>query len=251
VSSDEAPQPYDFAATPSVPQMPWEERGRPFAARLWATLGSTFHPVRDVARVTHGPVAPAARFALLTAIPVMLLSGILPCTRLLQFDSNLSLTLKGSPTPVEIALDVGAGAGLGMLILVTGWAFSCWNFVALSRFAADPALAPVTPVPAAWRVGRYRAWLLPAAVLLLYLTLWVGPTPNATRGQLLNLAFVVFPGVVQMLHFSATARYFGASSLASVPVSFAPVLIYWLSLGMGYQSLMELGYLPAADASGP
>jgi len=231
--------------------MPWEVSGRPFAARLWATLGSAFHPIRDVARVSHGSVAPATRFALLTAVPVMLLSGILPCTRLLQFDSNLSVTLKGSPSPLELVLDVGAGAGLGLLILATGWFFSSWNFVALARFAADPALAPANPVSAAWRVGLYRAWLLPAAVLFLYLTLWVGPAPNATRGQLLNLAFVVLPGVVQMLNFSATARYLGASSLASVPVSFGPVLIYWLSLGMGYQTLLELGYLPGADASSP
>lgn len=244
---DEGPPSHDRAAAPDVPRMPWEDRGRGAWGRLLDTLGSGLHPVRDVARVSHGPVGASATFALWTAVPLMFLAGIFPFTQLLLFGSSTELQLAGEPTTGALFVDVLRGGALGVAHLSVTWLVASWNFVALARFSSDPQLTPARPAPAAWRVALYRAWLLPAGLTFFYLIAWLGPEPNETRAQLLMLVSHALPSVILMLHFSAVARYLGASPLAAAPVSLLPVLVFWPAYWWGLSLLMELGLLPVPE----
>jgi len=211
----------------AAPPIPWERPATRWIVRLFATLGTAFQPIATAPAFASDEVRPAARFALFTAVPAAMLGGLMPHTRTLLFE-HMQVRLLGAPTGFEIALDViRAMAVEGALAAVR---FGClfFPFVSLVRAYTAPHRHN-----AAMRMMLYRAWILPAIVLLYYYgALWSLPPNAAEHLETAPVSFVLCGSItlvllaVLMMAMSATARIAcGLGPWLSMVVVMVPVTL--------------------------
>lgn len=155
----------------AAPPLGWERTDVPLLARLLGTLGSAFSPVRTAPAFARGEVAQARSFALLTALPLAALAGVIPHTRTLLFRGDFAVEVLGKASSSQIALDVAQAALLQVGSTLVSFACLFLPFTSLVR-----AYAPGKQAAAA-RALYYRAWLLPAALAFFYLVVWASPAP--------------------------------------------------------------------------
>lgn len=234
----------------AAPPLAWERPdGTPWS-RYLATLASAFSPVRSAPAFARGEVATALRFALLTALPLAALAGVIPHTRTLLFRGDFVVELIGKPTAQQIVLDVAQAALLQVGLTLVSVAALLLPFTSLVR-----AYAPGKQVAAA-RVLYYRAWLLPAALAFFYLVVWVSPIPPGLADpaatdavpQAPPLAVAValivrmIAPVLLFVAMSATARLAcGLGPLMSFVVVAIPIVLMMLAeglVGMGVKQLL-------------
>jgi len=248
----------------AAPPLAWERPESPLLARLFGTLGSAFSPVRTAPAFARGDVAQAQRFALLTALPLAALAGVIPFTRTLLFRGDFAIQVLGKPSPEQIALDVVQAALLQIGLTAASFACLLFPFTSLVR-----AYAPGKQTAAA-RVLYYRAWLLPAALAFYYLVVWATPIPPelaAAAGSVdppMPPFAVTFALIVRMIApvllfvaMSATARMAcGLGALLSFVVVAVPILLMMVTeagMGLALNQLMppplDGGPAPASSSS--
>jgi hypothetical protein len=217
----------DLDPLAAAPKLPWEQRDRPLIARFGATLLSAFSPLRSAPAFAHDDVPSAVRFLWWSALPAVLLAGVIPYTRTLMFEGSFAVRLIGDPSPQAIALDV-ARAMLAQLVLSGAQLLSLLlPFASLVR-----AYAPARR-HAAVRVLLYRFWLLPASLAVFYAAVWIAPTPDpASLQQAPPLVFILALGarllgsVLLMMAMGGVARVAcGLSPLLATVVVVVPVLL--------------------------
>ena len=169
--------------------IPFEDRSRGLLARIGLTLLTALHPVRSAPAFATQNRRDALSFALLTALPLALLSGVIPHTRTLLFGAG-QIEVIGAQDSMSIALDV-ARAGLIQLGLTTAYVLSLMlPFTSLVR-----AYAGEVQVNYAIRCLLYRVWLVPFGLLLLLLASYLStPLP-----ELLDSAAVTLPPLPPLL----------------------------------------------------
>lgn len=221
--------------TEAAPPIPWEAEGRSWLGRYFATLASALSPVRTAPAFARPDVRAALRFALLTAVPLALLAGIIPHTRTLMFEGNFGVRVLGHPSEVEIVLDIARAAAVQLGLSGAELLALMLPFVSLVR-----AYAPNRQHAAA-RVLLYRVWMLPGAWLLLYATFWLLPATDAaslTNGQkmlvvVMELLLTAIVPVLLFVAMGATARMScGLGPGISIIVVAVPAVLLFLMQGL-------------------
>ena len=247
MSDPPSPEPPDLPPNPFGPEgpTPWEDPARALPGRLWGTLALALRPLASLNQVSRGEIGPAARFALWTAIPLALASGVIPFTRTLEFGANFAVKPR-SGSSLSLEADVAQAAALGLgLALVQVLAFAM-PFASLARaFAADSGavLSPVgTPLPnafrCAWRICLYRAWTLPFGFLMIFLLGW---SVGGAGGELIGIA----ARMLIVLQFSAATRLMGAGPFAGLATSIVPLILEAVLTGLLVPQLMPTMEPPA------
>lgn len=188
----------------AAPPLPWETQQGNLLQRYFGTLGSAVRPVQTAPAFARRELRPALSFFALTAVPLAPLAGVIPLTQTLEFGSSLSVVLKGNPTPLAIALDVLIAMALQLLLYGVEFAALALPYVSLVR-----AYTPPERRNAALRVLLYRSWLVPAAMLTIYLAVWIlpGATPQTPNEFAALLPLLQLTAMVLLLSaMRATAR---------------------------------------------
>lgn len=205
----------------------WEDDSLPWYRRLSATLGSTFRPIDSLYGTANGEVGPALRFALLTALPFMLLWAITPFTHTLMFGPNFDLTVVPRRSELSVELDVLRAMGIGLLLSIISLLSWTLPFASLARAFADESRRDIAQ-KAAWRTALYRTWIVSFGTTALYAVTWgMSKEPSPFLLELTLLTFEMVPRVVILIHCHALARYLGASSLGAFAVSLIPLGVQW------------------------
>jgi len=228
-----------------APPMPFEDRSRSLPARLGATLVTALRPVKSAPAFATDNRRDALRFALWTALPLALLSGIIPHTRTLLFAGSFEIRLLGNPDGLAVALDV-ARAALIQVALTGAYLLSLLvPYQSLVQATAGPAAAAH-----AFRVLMYRIWLVPFGLMLLMVASYVSAAPptdvdpgSAAPPTLLALAYTLklVTEVLLMLAMGFTARLAcGLSVLWAIAAVIVPVAVSFFVTEAGSQLVQWL-----------
>lgn len=224
--------------------MAWVDPNKGAFARFFGTLAGAFQPRARAVEFTRGDWKPSIGFALLTFVPLAMLSGVVPLTHHLLF-GNGRLTIVGEPDSTTLFIDIGQALGLGLLIMLLKLGLLMAAFTSLAG-----ALGKSLPSEPGRQLMLYRAWLLPLAGstgLLLSAIVWgMSAAPSEamqTVAQLVSVAPLVLL-LSGMLGVSRQA--YGVGPFASLVVVFVPFLAMFtmepLLLG-----LLE-PFLPSSEA---
>lgn len=219
---DETPSDPPFNPFGEPGLTPWEDPDRGWLSRLFGTLGLAFRPLSSLTRISEGPVRPALIFALLTAPPLALAGGIIPFTRTLNFGPGMAVTPTGQSS-LSLPLDVLQAAGVGLLITTAQVLAFALPFASLVRaFAADAEQGLANAYQAAWRISLYRAWSLPAALLVGGLLAWVLPVE---QGPVVGVTLMFTARLLLVLQYSAATRLVGAGPFAGLATTLIPLVV--------------------------
>jgi len=210
-----------------LPPVPWADPALSWPRRLFGTLYDALRPTSSAPRFARGRWTQGLSFALLTALPLALLSGVIPFTHFLLFGGRFSVTVTGDPTGGQLALDLTQAMGFGLLLFLVKLLALTVPFASLVRAYESKRLESEP----ARQVMLYRAWLLPLGGrggLLLGLVLWslpVGPEEGLGESVIWMLEAVsLLPLLVLLWSMTAAARIAGAGPIASTVVVVVPFL---------------------------
>lgn len=228
--------------------MAWEDPALSFGRRLGATLAASFAPLESLQAVARGETRPALRFALLTALPFMMLWAIFPYTYTILFSSPFGVELLPDKSTVPVWLDVlramGIGLGLELLSLLS-WSIP---FVSLVRAFANGSREE-DPTRAAWRTTLYRVWVIPFGIFVFWLLHWGLPEESGMFVREISwLGMHQLPRILILIHCHAMARYFGADGMGAFAVSVVPLAVEW-AIGLTVERGARL-LLPVAMQGG-
>jgi hypothetical protein len=214
--------------TEAAAPVPWERGDRPALLRFFATLASALRPIHTAPAFARDDVAAALRFLWLSALPLALLTGVIPYTRTLLFKGAFEVVLVGHPSGLGIALDVARAALAELALNAVRLGCLLLPFASLVRAYSHPQR-----MNAALRVMFYRFWLLPATLLLFYLAIGALPAPRNAAALPPVWAVVQVArqlgAVLLMLAMGATARLAcGLGLVMSVVVVIVPFLLLGL-----------------------
>lgn len=219
----------------------WEREPSSGFARYFGTLASVVHPITSAPAFASGPVRPAARFALYTALPLAMIAGIMPHTQLLLFES-LTVRVLGTPSGFELGVDVLRAMLIETVLSAIRFGCLFFPFVSLVRAYAEPQRHE-----AAMRMMFYRAWVVPAFMLLYYYGVhWplpVGPEPPAVLPPLsvVSGSVTLLLLMLTMMAMSATARVAcGLGPLLSMVVVVVPITLLLLVQDLLYIGVVRL-----------
>lgn len=216
--------------TAAAPPIPWETDAG-FVERWLKTLATAIAPTRSAPGFARAERRPAWTFALLTTLPLGLLSGVIPYTFTLRFGPSFHITLMGSPTQTGIAIDVARAAGVGLLILSIQLLALGASFVSLCRAYGEEEGASA----AAQRGLLYRSFLLPLAGtqgLLASLSAWglpqgaMGTAEHPGAGAYIVPMLLLIPFALYFASLRQTARL--ASGLKPLPSFVAAIVPFVL-----------------------
>jgi hypothetical protein len=224
--------------TEAAPAIPWERTDRAGVARYFATIATALRPIRSAPAFARDDVSSALRFMLLSAVPLALLAGVIPHTRTLLFEGEFQVRVLGTPDTAAIAVDVLRAMGVQLALSAVDLACLTLPFVSLVR-----AYAPARR-HAALRVMLYRGWLMPAALAIFYVAIWMLSVPSPASPDQAPpagwLVVFVVRAIVPVLLFVAmgsTARLAcGLGPFLSIVLVIVPVLLLQL-----VNPLAELG----------
>jgi hypothetical protein len=218
--------------TEAAPPIPWDDPERPVLQRYFGTLATALSPVRSAPAFARDDLGAARRFLLLTALPLALLSGIIPYTRTLLFEGNFSVRMVGAPSASDIVLDLLLAMGVQLASTSIELLCLLLPFASLVRAYARPGRHA-----AAMRAMYYRFWLMPGAAMLFYLVIWALPAPDtaALAAQtpplgwvLVSFVRVLIP-VLLFVAMGSTARLAcGLGPFMSMLVVIVPVILWLL-----------------------
>jgi hypothetical protein len=214
------------------PPVPWEDARRGFFSRYVATLGDAFRPTRAAIAFATSRWPAALSFALLTFVPVALLSGVIPYTHGLVFGEGAVLVL-GSPGASALALDIGRASLIGLLVATAKLLCVAVPYQSLSRaYASDGNPA------AALCAALYRGWLIPLSELLLGLLVWGLPAEASGTTTMLVWVVSLLPVLLLVSSLLSTARIAsGVGPLASLLVVLVPIVLMMVFTPIGMEAL--------------
>lgn len=215
------------------PVVPWQDAERSLPARFFGTLSDAFRPARSAPTFVQASVRSSLSFALLTFLPLALLSGIIPYTHTLGFGLSFSVTTLRAPTSADIALDVARAAGIGLLVALGMLALLAVPYHSLSR-----AYGSKDRPPASLALMLYRGWLIPLGGVISSVLVWSLPgEPSTGVGVLLEVASML-PLLVLISSMLSTARMAsGVGPIASLVVVLVPFVLMMTVAPMGMQAL--------------
>jgi hypothetical protein len=230
--------------TEAAPPLPFEAGDGTALGRFFRTFGTAFYPWRSAPAFARPGLRPALLFFALSAVPMILLSGVMPHTRTLWFAAGKIVT-QGSPTQQMIALDVARAiavqVGLSAVELLS----------LLLPFASLVAAYAPERKEAAIRLVLYRFWLGPAAALLGQAAAWSLPMSVAAApldpsqglpapimiAAILQAALRVF----QLLALIATSRLAcGLSVPLSLVVVGVPIVLQLLVVPLSSHAVEQI-----------
>lgn len=208
----------------AVAPLPWEDPRQPWLSRLVGTLRTAFSPVATAPAFARPVVFTALRFALLTALPLSLLAGIIPHTRTLLF-VDFTVVVQNGASPMAIALDVLRAMGLQLTLDLVHLAATWLPYVSLVKAYGGEGASPY-----AVRTLLYRAWLLPAYTLVIGLVIWPLEMPDdGEQVQQVATLLLLLPQILPILFMLAlgySARLAsGLSAMWSIVVVTIAVMI--------------------------
>jgi hypothetical protein len=235
--------------TEAAPPLPWETAEGNAVTRFVATLGTAFKPTRSAPAFAKQELAPALRFFALSTLPFVLLMGIIPHTRTLEF-GNAAIALVGAPTQAQIALDVARAIGVQLVLSGLEFASLFFPFTSLVRAYAVPERRA-----AAARVVLYRFWLGPSAALLVFLAIWLSPMSGSlAETDAIPLPIVVASFVQLAFHVLRFSAMWSAARLAcglsvglALVVVLVPFLLHMMVMPLAAQGLESV--LPPSPAA--
>lgn len=214
--------------TEAAPPLPFETQEGNALTRFVRTLGTAFLPSRTAPAMARDELRPALTFFWLSSLPLAMLAGVIPHTRLLEF-GNMQVKVLGTPSELDLMIDVARAVGVQLVL--TGIQLACLllPFVSLVSAYAKPRRL------AAGRVVLYRFWLGPAGDLIVPLAAWIATIPPELVGEAAQQAQQLQPPLIvaasfaraalhvfQILSLTATARL--ACGL-SIPMSLVVVIV--------------------------
>jgi hypothetical protein len=226
----------------AAPPIAWETTEGNLLVRAAATLASAFRPVFTAPSFARGELARARGFFLLTALPLAMLAGVIPQTKLLLFGSSFAVNVLKNPTAGALTLDVSF-AMLAQLV----WFALDFLALALPFTSLLRAYASEERRDAALRVLLYRYWLCPAGLLLFFVLLWALPAapapdqapPFATLAYFLRFFF----SALLFVAMRATARLAaGVTPLLSYVVVIVPFFVWSLAQPFLAMAFTRLGF---------
>jgi hypothetical protein len=234
----------------SFPQLPWEDRTRTIFGRYFFTFFTALSPDSSAPRFAREADTSAAVFAVLSIVPLGLLSGIIPYTRTLAFGPLGDVQLIGHPDTNAIALDVLVAAFTGLAVSVIAWLAIALPYVSLSRAYADRGM-PSAPI----RVMNQRGWLVPFSFFLWHAVPFILPPPTSQLAFDLMHLPAALPPILLISAMRAVARMgSGAGPIATLGVVFVPVALFMLAV-LFVQPLEvtseELGLVPPTTTTAP
>jgi hypothetical protein len=190
--------------TEAAPPIAWEDPERGPIRRFFGTIGSAFAPTRSAPAMARPDLGPALSFALLTAVPLALLEGIVPYTHTLGFGMG-QVNVIGDPPPAPdvIVVDILRAMGLSLAGNVLRLIALGLPYLSLTR-----SYGASTPTAAGARVLLYRAWLLSLGPVLFSIFAWLSPDPRELPAAVLLVAqaLPLVPWILFFLAMLSTAR---------------------------------------------
>jgi hypothetical protein len=212
----------------TFPSVPWEDRSRSILGRFVLTLSSALSPDSGAPGFARESDTTGAVFAVLTLVPLGLLSGIIPYTRTLLFGTGFEIRVVAGADPQAIAIDVLVAAFTGLLVSVVSWLAVALPYVSLSRAYSDRGVA-TAPV----RMMNYRGWLIPLHLTLMALLPWCLPSPPSEVAYLLSQLLALVPIVLLLAAMRSVARMgSGAGPIATFAILIVPLTILFIAQGM-------------------
>ena len=209
----------------TFPQVPWEDRTRTLVGRFVFTLFSALSPDSGAPGFARESDTTGAVFAVLTLVPVGLVSGIIPYTRTLLFGSSFEIHVVPGTDQHAMAMDVLVAAFTGLLVSMLSWLAVVLPYVSLSRAYADRGVA-TAPV----RLMNYRGWLIPLHLALTSILPWCLPTPLSAEAYLLSQVLALVPIVLLLAAMRAVARMgSGAGPIATFAILMVPLSLLFIS----------------------
>lgn len=212
------------------PPVPWEEPGRGLASRYVRTVGDAFAPTRSAPSFARSRWQSGISFALLTFVPLALLSGVVPYTHNLVFGAG-QVQVVGSPATEALALDIVRAALIGLVVALAKLLCIAVPYQSLSRAYASRG-NPTAGLSAI----LYRGWLIPLAELVLGVLVWLLPTTE-TATLFVWIASLV-PLIVLISSLLATARMAsGVGPIAALVVVLVPFVLMMVFTPIGIEAL--------------
>jgi len=209
-----------------LPPVPWADPELGLARRFFGTLRDAFSPTRSATTFSRGAWQKGIGFALLTALPLAVISGIIPFTHTLRFGPSWLVDTIGSPSGSTIALDVLQAIGIGLLFAVLKLALMTAPYLSLTSAYGKP-----TESQPARQVMLYRGWLLllgGRTGLLLGLVIWGFPDDPSETMLLVAEVISLLPLMVLLWSMTATARMAQVGPIASMVVVLVPFVVLFL-----------------------
>lgn len=214
------------------PSVPWEDRERGLAARFVGTLAGVLRPTRSAPSFAHSRWPLGVSFALLTFVPLALLSGIIPYTHHLVFGAS-QVRMVGDVDTQVLALDLARAAMVGLLVALAKLACIAVPYQSLSR-AYGSGGNPTAGLSAI----LYRGWLIPMAELVLGLLIVFLPAEPTSAAMMIVWATSLVPLVVLISSLLSTARMAsGVGPIAALVVVLVPFVLMMVFTPIGMQAL--------------
>ena len=208
------------------PPVPWADPERGAVAGFFATLAEALSPTKSAPALTRGDWREGISFALITCLPMALITGIIPFTHTIAFGQTFGVTLIGSPSSAELGLDVARAVGVGLLVTAARMAAIAVPYLSLTKAYGQPIEAQ----PA--RQGLlYRAWLLLLGGdtgVLFGLVVWALPAEPTDLMILGAKIASLLPLMMLFFSLSSTARVAGVGPIAAMVVVIVPFVILFI-----------------------
>lgn len=213
--------------------MPWEDPDRGLLGRFVRTMGDAFRPTRSAPSFARSRWRSGISFALVSFVPLALLSGIIPYTHMLVFGAG-QVHVVGDPASEALALDVGRAALLGLVIATFKLLCIALPYYSLAR-AYGSRGNPTAPLSAV----LYRGWLIPFAYMVLHVLIFMMPAAELTDGAkaLLQVAHLL-PLIVLISSLLATARM--ASGVGPIAALFVVLVPFFLMMVLDQMAMHAL-----------
>lgn len=227
-----------------LPPVPWADEQKGLGARFVGTIVGAFSPTSTAPTFTRGEWTRGLSFLALTALPIAILSGIIPFTHHLRFGPTWFVGPIGDPSGPNIALDVAQAIGLGLLFGAVKLGLIAVPFLSLTRAFGVPV-----PSEPARQVMLYRGWLLLLAGrtgLLLGVVIWGMPAEPSSTMLLLAEVISLMPLMIMLWSMTSTARMMRIGPLASMIVVMIPFAL--LILVEPLVLTMLTPWLPSSEA---
>ncbi|HHH28106.1 MAG TPA: hypothetical protein ENK57_07145 [Polyangiaceae bacterium] len=208
------------------PPVPWADPSKSLAARFVTTLAHAFSPTKSAPTFSHGVWTKGISFALLTALPLALLTGIIPFTHRLRFGPSFIVSTIGTPTDAELGLDIAQAIGLGLLFVITKLVLLGAPYLSLSKAYGQPNDAHPSR-----QVLLYRGWLLVLGGqtgAILSLVVWGLPAEPDNTWLLFAEVASLLPLMLLLWSMTATARMSGVGPFAAMAVTLVPFVALFL-----------------------
>ncbi len=227
-----------------LPPVPWAERDKGAAARFFGTLGDALSPTRTAPKFTRGEWRKAISFALLTALPLAALAGIIPFTHHLRFGPLGEVAAIGTPSALDLVLDVLQAMGLGVALAAAKLALMSAPYLSLTKAYGQP-----TDAAPARQVMLYRGWLLVLGGrtgLVLGLVIWGLPIEPGESLQIAAEIASLLPLMAMLWAMTSTARMARVGPIASMVVVLVPFVVLFLVEPLVLQLIQP--WLPSSEA---